>query len=178
MAASGSTTGNSPKSELTPFPAGTELSASGDRTLGVVLPGERVTADIVTGHVFESSFIAMTLDAAAFEFVFRSKSRGEPADYYSSDNTSRGFDNRVVSGKTFDHMVTWYAGTRVDSRDNIADVYLIAFERMHKHGDFQDAVYAVSIPVARITPVPEPPIWMLLAMGFGLTAWVRFRGAH
>ena len=123
------------------------MSPPDNRTLGVVLPGEKVTADILTGHVFDSSFIAMTLGTAPFEFVYRSKFSDGSVDYYSSDNTSRGFDNRIVSGKTLDHMVTWYAGQRIDGRHNIADIYLIAFERAHQDDDFQDAVYAVSIPL-------------------------------
>jgi hypothetical protein len=156
--------------ELIPFPAGTEVSPPDNRTLGVVLPGEKRTGDILTGHVFDESFIALALGVASFEFVY-----GSGADYYSSDSTSRGFDNKVVSGKTLDHMVTWYAGQRIDSHQNIADVYLIAFERAQHDDDFQDGVYAVSIPVRA---VPEPPAWMLLALGFGLTAWVRSRGTH
>jgi hypothetical protein len=135
-----------------------------------VLPGEKVTGDILTGRVFESSFFAMTLGAVPFELVYRSRLSDSNVDYSSSDNTSRGFDNRVVSGKTLDHMLTWYAGQRVDGRQNIADVYLIAFERAHHDDDFQDGVYAISIP---LQAVPEPPAWIVLAMGFVLTAWLR-----
>ena len=120
-----------------------------------MLPGEKVTADILTGHVFDSSFIAMTLGAAPFEFVYRSKLSNGSVEYYSSDSTSRGFDNRVVSGKPLDHMVTWYAGRRIDGRHNIADTYLIAFERAHQDDDFQDAVYAVSIPHCKRCPSPD-----------------------
>jgi hypothetical protein len=159
-------------SELRPFPADTEVSPPDNRTLGVVLPGEKVTGDILTGRVFESSFIAMTLGAVPFELVYRSKLSNGSVDYYSSDDTSRGFDNRVVSGNTLDHMVTWYAGQRIDGRRNIADVYLIGFERAHQDDDFQDGVYAISIPVQA---VPEPPVWVVLALGFGLTAWIRWR---
>ena len=54
-------------SELKPFPAGTEVSPPDNRTLGVVLSGEKVTADILTGHVFESSFVSMTLGTVPFE---------------------------------------------------------------------------------------------------------------
>jgi hypothetical protein len=156
-------------SELQRFPDGTEVSPPDNHSVGVVLPGEKVTSDLLTGRVFDSSFIAMAVGAAAFELVYRSG-----GDYYSSDNTSRGFDNVVVSGKTLDHMVTWYAGQRTDGQNNIADVYLIGFERAHQDDDFQDAVYAISIPVR---PVPEPPVWMILALGFCLTAWLRSRGA-
>ncbi len=158
--------------ELNPFPAGTEVSPLDNRTLGVVLPGEKVTNDILTGRVFDSSFIAMTVGAAPFEFVYRSRFSNGSVGYYSSDNTSRGFDNRVVSGKTLDHMATWYAGQRVDSRHNISDVYLIGFERAHQDDDFQDGVYAISIP---LQAVPEPPAWIVLALGLGLTAWLRSR---
>ena len=156
-------------SELIPFPDGTSISAPDNRTVGAVLPGEKVIDDILTGRAFESSFIAVTVGAGPFEFVYRSS-----GSEYSSDNTSTGFDNRVVHGKTLDHMVTWFAGTRIDDDRNVAEVYLIAFERAHKDDDFQDAVYAVSIPVRA---VPEPPVWVVLALGFGLTAWVRYRRA-
>lgn len=159
-------------SELKPFPAGTEVSPPDNRTLGVVLPGEKVTADILTGHVFESGFIAMTLGAAPFEFVYRSKLSDGSVEYYSSDSTSRGFDNRVVSGKALDHMVTWYAGRRIDGRHNIADIYLLAFERAHQDDDFQDGVYAISIP---LRAVPEPPAWVILVLGLVLTAWLKSR---
>jgi hypothetical protein len=155
--------------ELIAFPGGTEISPPDNRTVGVVLPGENVIDDILTGRVFESSFVAMTVGPGPFEFVYRSN-----GSEYSSDNTSAGFDNRVAHGRTLDHMVTWFAGTRVDGNRNVAEVYLIAFERAHKDDDFQDAVYAVSIPVRA---VPEPPVWMILALGFGLTAWVRYRRA-
>lgn len=158
--------------ELKPFPTGTEMSPPDNRTLGVVLPGEKVTADILTGHVFDGSFIAMTVGAAPFEFVYRSKLSNGSAEYYSSDSTSRGFDNRVVSGKSLDHMATWYAGQRIDGRQNIADIYLIAFERAHQDDDFQDGVYAVSIP---LSAVPEPPVLAMLGLGFLLTAWLRSR---
>ena len=104
----------------------------------------------------------MTVGTAPFEFVYRSRFSDGSVRYYSSDNTSRGFDNRVVSGKTLDHMVTWYAGQRIDSRHNIVDIYLIAFERAHQDDDFQDAVYAISIP---LQAVPEPPAWIVLALG-------------
>ena len=60
-------------------------------------------------------------------------------------------------------MVTWYAGRRIDSHHNSADVYLIAFERAHQDNDFQDGVYAVSIPVER--RCRRPPIWAMLAAG-------------
>jgi hypothetical protein len=161
-------------SEFQPFPAGTEVSPPDNRSVGVVLPGEKVTSDLLTGRVFDSSFIAMAVASTPFELVYRSRLSNGSVDYYSSDKTSRGFDNQVVSGKTLDHMVTWNAGQRIDSRGNVADVYLIAFERAHQDDDFQDAVYAISIPVRA---VPEPPVWMILALGFGLTAWLRSRGA-
>lgn len=161
-------------SELKPFPAGTEVSPPDNRTSGVLLAGEQITSDILMGRAFESSFIGMTFAAATFELVYRSRFSGGGVAYYSSDNTSRGFDNRVVSGKTLDHMVTWYAGQRIDGRHNVADVYLIAFERAHHDDDFQDGVYALSIPLQQ---VPEPPAWMVLALGLGLTAWLRSRTA-
>jgi hypothetical protein len=154
-------------SEFQPFPAGSEVSPPDNRSVGVVLPGEKVTSDLMTGRVFDGSFVAMAVGAGAFELVYRSG-----AEYYSSDNTSRGFDNSVVSGQALDHMVTWHAGQRSDSRHNIVDVYLIGFERAHHDDDFQDAVYAISIPVR---PMPEPPVWVILALGFCLTAWLRSR---
>ncbi len=158
-------------SEFRSFPAGTRVSPPDNRSMGVVLPGEKVTYDLLTGRVFDTSFVAMAVGTAAFEFVYRSA-----GGYYSSDPTSPGFNNVVVSGKALDHMVTWYAGERTDSRGNIADVYLIGFERGHVDDDFQDAVYAISIPVRiPIRPVPEPPVWMILSLGFGLTAWLRSR---
>lgn len=155
--------------ELVPFPEGSEISPPDNRTVGVQLPGEKVIDDILSGRVFESSFLALAVGTRPFEFVYRSN-----GSEYSSDNTSAGFDNRVVHRRVLDHMVTWFAGTRVDGNRNLADVYLIAFERAHNDDDFQDAVYAVSIPVRA---VPEPPVWVLLALGFGLTAWVRYRRA-
>jgi hypothetical protein len=157
-------------SELKPFPAGTELSPD-NRTLGVLLPGEKVKFDILTGRDFNGSFVSMALGAAAFEFVYRSRLPDGRVEYYSSDSTSAGFNNRIVSGTALDHMVTWYAGQRVDSQHNTANVYLIAFERAHQDDDFQDGVYAISIPT--VSPVPEPPIWTILTLGFALTAWLR-----
>ena len=157
-------------SELKPFPTGTELSPPDNRTLGVLLPGEKVIADILTGRNFDSRFVSMALGAASFEFVYRSKLTNGSVEYFSSDSTSQGFNNRIVSGMALDHMVTWYAGRRIDSHHNSADIYLIAFERAHQDNDFQDGVYAVSIPVSA---VPEPPIWAILGLGFALTAWLR-----
>lgn len=162
-------------SEFLPFPAGTEVAPPDNRTLGVVLPGEKVTADIVTGRAFDASFIAMTLGTRPFELVYRSRLTDGSVQYFSSDGTSRGFNNRVVSGRTLDHMVSWYAGRRIDGRHNTADTYLVAFERARQDDDFQDAVYAISIPV---NAVPEPPVWAILALGFALTAWLRNQRSH
>ena len=159
-------------SELKPFPPGTELSHD-NRALGTLLPGEKVMVDILTGRSLDSSFVSMALGAAAFELVYRSKLANGSVEYFSSDPTSSGFNNRVVSGKVLDHMVTWYAGQRIDSRHNTANVYLIAFERAHQDDDFQDAVYAISIPT--LSAVPEPPVWAILTLGFALTAWLRSR---
>jgi hypothetical protein len=156
-------------SEFRAFPPGTNVAPPDNRSMGMVLPGEKVTYDLLTGRVFDTSFITMAVGTAPFELVYRSA-----GGYYSSDPTSAGFNNVVVSGKALDHMVTWYAGERTDSRGNIADVYLIGFERGHVDDDFQDAVYALSIPVRA---VPEPPVWVILSLGFGLTAWLRSRVA-
>jgi hypothetical protein len=70
-------------------------------------------------------------------------------------------------------MVTFYAGQRTDSRGNLADVYLIAFERAHVDIDYQDGVYAVSIPL--LVPVPEPAAYLSLAAGLSLLVGVVWR---
>jgi hypothetical protein len=157
-------------SEFMRFPTGTEISPPDNRTLGVLLPGDKMTGDILTGRDFDSQFQSMSVGTSSFEFVYRSKFVDGHVEYFSSDSTSLGFNNRIVSSKALDHMVSWYAGQRIDSQNNMADVYLIGFERGHQDNDYQDAVYAFSIPVGA---VPEAPLWAMLALGFALTAWLR-----
>jgi hypothetical protein len=149
--------------ELIPFPSGTEISPPDNRTVGVKIAGDTVTSDIITGRDFGASFVTLAVGSAPFEFVYRSGS-----EYYSSDNTSAGF-----SSPAGDHMVTFYAGTRTDGRGNQANVYLIAFERHGVDKDFQDGVYAVSIPL--LIPVPEPAAYMSLAAGLCLLGWTALR---
>jgi hypothetical protein len=147
--------------ELVAFPTGVGLLPADNRTVGMLVPGDKVSSDIVTGPVFEGRFLALPVGTAAFEFVYRPRYPDQSVAYYSSDPTSRGFANSAAGGSALDHMVTWHAGTRTDRFGHIAQVYLIAFERAHHDDDFQDAVYAVSIPTA----VPEPSTWALLGAG-------------
>ena len=154
--------------EMVSFPAGTEISPPDNRTVGVKLAGDTVQSDIITNRVFDSSFLYMAVGASPFEFVYKSGN-----EYYSSDNTSKGFNNVKSSGKVLDHMVTFDTGTRLDSHGNLAEVYLIAFERYHHDIDFQDGVYAVSIPLLR--PVPEPGTHAMLAAGLSLLALTLWR---
>jgi hypothetical protein len=156
------------------------LSGHGTSTAGVLSSTSVFTtfADVADNHVAGtpldsiSDYVALgsltNIDLPAGVFQFLYKSLGNT--YTSNNFAGNGFDNG--SSGALDHMVSWSAGTATDLRGNLANVYLIAFERLHVDNDFQDGVYELRIAQS----IPEPSMYVTLGLGLGLLGWTSLKG--